>query len=414
MPAPVKKQAAANRRASHRTIAARPGAASDGNGGNDLKVAFNRPLVGMAAALLVLTAVHLALRLPLGITGEWLSRYHTQFAPIADVISFAGLLAGFVAAAAVLDAYRARISTTARGVFVALMVAGYGAVLLDAATTGPLGRPELAAPAFGNGAVSFFHKEAGKVTGARAYLSAFPETLRSYAADFRGSIRVNNSPPGTTMVFYAARRLAESGSPAADLAVKSVFGPDFTAPPQFASAVLGAWILLFGAALSFLPAWLVTSRLSGKGGFLPAAVGMLASSMLLFNPDNDTLQVTFFLWMLYFFVRGRAGRRWLWGALFGAVAAAAFFSPSRRLWSSRLSQSRQRSRCVTGRATSKLKPFSGARPPRGFSRALPRSTLSPATTPSRRSTHATPTISFSMPTSLARTGSGCSTTSGNS
>jgi hypothetical protein len=52
---------------------------------------------------------------------------------------------------------------------------------------------------------------------------------------------------------------------------------------------------------------------------------MLAASMLLFNPGNDTLQVTFFLWMVYFWLRARKGHGALWGAALGLTAAAAFF-----------------------------------------------------------------------------------------
>ena len=182
----------------------------------------------------------------------------------------------------------------------------YGFVLFTAVTTGPAGRPEFVVPVVGYGNVSFFQKESQKVDDARSYLADFPDTLREYGKDFMGSIRVNNNPPGTTMVFYAGRRVAAEAPGVAGLAVEAIFGSGVPANERFASSLVGEWLLLFGAALAFLPAWLVASRLSGSFSFFPAAVAMLAGSMLLFNPDNDTLQVTFFLWMLYFFLRAYA------------------------------------------------------------------------------------------------------------
>jgi hypothetical protein len=265
--------------------------------------AYNKALIAIAAVLLAATALHLILRLPMGISGEWWTYYHERFASAADLAYFAAILLLFLAAAWALDHAAVRMGRAVRALAALALTCFYGYVLFTAVTTGPLGRPEFAAPVVGSGAVSFFQNESHKVSDARGYLSGFPDRLREYGKDFVGSIRVNNNPPGTTMVFYVGRKLGDSYPAVRRIATEAVFGRGFPADPHFAAQLVGEWMLLLGAALAFLPAWLAASRLSGTSGFFPAAAGLIAGSMLLFNPNNDTLQVMLFLWMLYLFLR---------------------------------------------------------------------------------------------------------------
>lgn len=301
------------------------------------RLSYNRVIVGSAAACLLLTVAYLFFRVPLGIPGEWETVYRTDFAAASTVLVLVFVIGCFLGLAHLADLFAKRGAARVSVLPAILLSAVYAGVLFTTASTGPMGRPEFVAPAFGNGACSFFEHEAEKIAagfdygpnreirGAKDYLARFPDVLESYREDFTGTIRVNNNPPGTTMVFYAALGLAKRSETLSDTAVASIFGRGLKLQPRFGGTILGAWILLLGAASSFVPAWLVARTLGGGRAFLAAAVSMLAVSMVLMNPNNDTFQVTFFLWMFYFFLQGRAGKAPLWGTLFGAAAAGAFF-----------------------------------------------------------------------------------------
>jgi hypothetical protein len=290
------------------------------------KPPFNRPLILIAVALFIATALYLKLRIPMGIPGEWQRAYHSEYAPISSIALFAAASCAFLLAAFFAERFAARASTLARGAVAAALAAAYGIVLFSNVVMGPAGRIEFVAPAVEWDACGLFGREAQKITSARQYLADFPRLLKEYKANYVLTVRVNNNPPGTTMLFYAARRLTQSSRAIADFVYGSIYGWDAKPPnDQMPGVVLGAWLLLIGAALSFVPAYLVASRLTGRPAFFAAAVALLAVSMLLFNPDNDTLQVMLFLWMTYFFLRGVAGRPVVWGAAFGLIAALAFF-----------------------------------------------------------------------------------------
>jgi len=280
----------------------------------------------LASALTAASMLYLALRIPTGIPGEWGNPYHNIFPGAGQVILFGFVMLLFLAAAFLFDWLSRRVKVAARSLLVALLTAGYGGVLFACVICGPMGRAELAVPAFEWNACGLFRHEAARIADPGDYLKHFPETLAKYGADYKATIRVNNNPPGTTMLFYGAFRLSEHAPWLSDFATGLVFGTDFKPPtPTYAATVLGAWFLLIGAALAFVPAYLVASHFRAAGSFFPAAVAMLAISLLLFTPDNDTLQVTFFLWMLYFCLKSRDGHAALWGAALGLAASVAFF-----------------------------------------------------------------------------------------
>ena len=286
-----------------------------------------RPLLAMLALVFLgVSAFYLVMRIPIGIPGEWVTSYHTIFPDAGQMALLAFVLIAFVALAYVLDLAAARLGRSIRAAAAVVLTAAYGYVLLAVVVCGPLGRGELVVPAFAFDACGLFKNEADKITGAGSYLGAFPDTLTAYAADYRKTVRVNNNPPGTTMLFYGCNKIAAASPALARLASRAVFGPGF-APPSvsFSATVLGAWCILIGTALAFLPAYLITSKLAGRPSYLATAAAMLAGSLVLFNPGNDNMQVTFFLWMVYFFLRRRQGRAALWGLAFGALAAGAFF-----------------------------------------------------------------------------------------
>jgi hypothetical protein len=280
----------------------------------------------LASALTAGSMLYLALRIPMGIPGEWGNPYHTSFPDAGQVLSFGLVMLLFLAAAFLFDWFSRRVKVAARAVLVAILTAGYGGVLFSSAICGPMGRAELAVPAFEWNACGLFQREATRISDPGEYLKRFPETLAKYGADYKATVRVNNNPPGTTMLFYGALRLSERAPWLPDFAAGLLFGSGFKPPTEtYAATVLGAWFLLVGAALAFVPAYLVASYFRAAPSFFPAAVAMLALSLLLFTPDNDTLQVTFFLWMLYFCLRSRDGHAVLWGAGLGLVASVAFF-----------------------------------------------------------------------------------------
>ena len=284
------------------------------------------PFVAAAAALLVMFALYLALRIPIGIPGEWWTFYHVAFAGAGQVAWYALVLAAFLAAAFVFDRIAARVAALTKAALAAALTAGYAFVIFSTATCGPYDGPEFVVPAFEFGACGLFKREAAKVADPRQYLEGFPARLREYAKDYKLTVRVNNNPPGTTMAFYAMEQISRKYPALADMASTPVFGSAFVPPnTAFATSILGAWLLLAGAALAFVPAYLVASNLLGRSAFFPAAVAMFAGSMLLFNPGNDTLQVFVFLWMAYFHLKALEGRRAVWGAAMGLAAAAGFF-----------------------------------------------------------------------------------------
>lgn len=293
---------------------------------------LSRGLIVAAVGLFVLFGAYLAAGLPVGIRGEWWIEYRTKLPSVTAVILFAAAMGGLVAAAYAFDRVR---RGRVYGVLGCTVL--YLAVLFTGAICGPGGRAELAAPAMKRDAAGFFAEEARKIEGdvseasegptsAREYLSGFPGRLAEYATDYKATVRVNNNPPGTTMVFHVARKMAETWPGTARLASEAVFGLGFDGGNvTFRATVLGSWLLLFGAALSFVPAYLAASKLTAGRGFLAAAAVCLAGSMVLFVPGKDTLQVMFFLWMFWFFLERQGNRAVLWGAFYGLAAAAAFF-----------------------------------------------------------------------------------------
>jgi len=298
----------------------------DSPGAAEQRAPFNRPLILIAVVLFMATAIYLKLRIPLGIPGEWQRDYHSEYAPASSIASFVAVSCIFLAAAFFAERFAARAGALVRGGLAAALAVLYGVVLFSNVVMGPAGRIEFIAPAMEWDACGLFGREAHRITSARQYLADFPQILKEYRVNYVPTVRVNNNPPGTTMVFYGAWRLTQSSPAVADFAYGSIYGWDAKPPnDQMPGVVLGAWLLLIASALSFVPAYLVASRLAGKDAYFAAAVALLAISMLLFNPDNDTLQVMLFLWMAYFLLRGVAGRPLLWGIAFGLVAALGFF-----------------------------------------------------------------------------------------
>ncbi|MCD6404629.1 MAG: hypothetical protein J7M19_02250, partial [Planctomycetes bacterium] len=294
------------------------------------QIGFNRRLVGAALALSVVTGAYILCHFPIGIPGEWWTQYRTHFPSVGAVGLFAAAMAVFVAAAALFDRFLTERGPAARALAVVFSTVLAVAMLFASAACGPQGSAELVAPSCMYDGPGLFQREAARiadaedgraefvlpgtdaagqaqaleVTGARDYLARFPLILSRYAEDYRKTVRVNNNPPGTTMVFYAAFRLAEVAPGLSRIAAGPVFGWGFQPPSTMsAGTLLGSWVLLVGAALAFVPAYLVASRMMGKPAFLVAALASLAGSALLFVPGKDTLQIFFFLWMFYFFLR---------------------------------------------------------------------------------------------------------------
>ncbi len=290
------------------------------------------PLILIAAALALLSSIYVVLQLPLGIPGEWTTYYHRQFASPGRLFAFAVILGLFVLAALLTERYHGRASRAMRAVCLAALTCLYGVVLFRAATTGPVGTPEFIAPASQHGASGLFQNESNRIgpglpfESPGEYLSKFPATLRAYAKDYEDTVRVNNNPPGITLIFYAARRLAERYPSLAEFASGPVFGRGYVpVGPKQAQTIIGIWILHLGAMLAFVPAYLVASNLAGRPAFAACALAMLAGSLLLFVPGKDTFQVGLFLWMYWFFLKGSDGNAVVWGIATGLATAAALF-----------------------------------------------------------------------------------------
>jgi len=296
------------------------------SGPTEVTAPLNRRLALVAAVLFLATAVYLGLGIPMGIPGQWCTPYHTLTTPAADIAFLALVLAGFALLAFAFDRVSQGAGAAGRAAMAAALTVAYGLVLFTTASTGPYGRAEFIVPSAEKASCGLFRYEAQRITNWRDYLARFPQILEAYRLDYRKTVKVNNNPPGTTMVFYVSSKLAQRYPRLADASVKAVFGNGFTAPTErLAEPLIGSWMLLFGTMLAFVPAYLSASLMYGGRAFFPAAAGMLAGSLLLFNPDNDTLQVMPFLWMFYFALKGMRGRPLLWGALMGITAAAAFF-----------------------------------------------------------------------------------------
>lgn len=245
---------------------------------------------------------------------------------------FLAVLCGFLGVSLVFERCLRRASRTARGLWVAALTAIYGWVLFTSATTGPYGTAEFVAPASQNGASGLFQNEANRIGAGRLYerpqeyLAAFPRILRSYRRQYEQTVRINNNPPGITMVFYAAGLAAREFPWLARLACVPIFGAGYEPVHlEQAQSVFGIWILHLGASAALVPAYLVVSRLARRPSFLACALAMLAGSLVLFVPGKDTFQVTFFLWMYWFFLKGVERRPIAWGLAMGFAAAGVFF-----------------------------------------------------------------------------------------
>ncbi len=280
-----------------------------------------------AAALSLLFVIHIMLGLPIGVPGEWWIEYRTRLPGIGAVAFLIVCAVCLIGGAALLDRFPHRSMKAHAGAIAAVFLL-YAVFLFAAVRCGPEGAFEMVAPAFKWDAAGLFRQEAAPIENAREYLSGFPRRLGEYGRPerYHETVRVNNNPPGTTMVFYSARRIAQRWAGLGLLASEAVFGLGFEPPDEeFAGTVLACWMLFFGASLSLVPAILLVRRLGSGSPLLSAVVGLMAASMVMFLPGKDTLQVFFFLWMAYFFARAREGRAWAWGAAMGACAAAAFF-----------------------------------------------------------------------------------------
>jgi len=284
-------------------------------------------VAGAAAALSLVFMVYLMLGLPVGVPGEWWIEYRTRLPSICPILLFALAAGAFISAAALLERFKRRDSRGRLSPAAGLVLL-YFLFLFASARCGPEGSFEFVAPAFKWDAAGLFRLEAERIEDVGEYLRDFPQRLADYRKPerYRDTVRVNNNPPGATMVFYAARRLAKASPGLARLSSEAVFGVGFEPPDEeFAGTVLGCWMMLAAAALSLVPAIFIARGLGGGSGFLEAAVALTAGSMVLFVPAKDTLQVFLFLCMVCFFICGRRGRGWTWGLAMGVTAAAAFF-----------------------------------------------------------------------------------------
>lgn len=291
-----------------------------------------RSLILCTIVLCAANCIYLSLRLPLGVPGEWESTYHETLAPMLSVLVLALVMSGFLWAAFFLGRVVSGASVLRNALTLLVLTPLYGLLLYASACTGPFGRAEFIAPASQHGASGLFRDEANRIgpglkyESAGAYLGAFPAILREYANDYDSTVRINNNPPGTTMLFLAARRAAERVPGLGVLAAELAFGRG--AEPAHltqAQTLIGVWALLVGAALAFIPAFLIASTLAGRASPAAAAVAMLAGSLLLFVPGKDSFQVQFFLWMQWFFLASTRKRPILCGLLYGAAAVAGFF-----------------------------------------------------------------------------------------
>jgi hypothetical protein len=279
-----------------------------------------------AIALLVLMSLYVTLRFPLGIAGEWLTYYHVDRVAPGGIIVFGASLVAFLGLAWFFDGAAAHVSRAARGALVVVLTAVFLLALSNSVRCGPYGNVEFAAPAFESNGIGLFSYEAARIKDPKEYLRDFPARLSDYSLDYRKTVRVNNNPPGATILFYGATTLAESGSPLVDIAEGAVFGSGFQAPTTMHGAtVLGAWFVMIGSALAFIPAYLLAGALAGRPAPFVAAVALLAGSLFLFNPGNDNLNVLFFLTATWLTVRGARARPLWWGVSTGVVLAATFF-----------------------------------------------------------------------------------------
>ncbi len=315
-----------------------------------------RPVVKWALALTAILVGYVLLKRPLGVSGEWWIAYR-EVPPTPGAVALLALCAVvFVALAAAFDAGG---SSDRRVHFAAPLACAfaYSLLLVASAACGPRGKAELIAPVLKFDAAGLFQREAAEIQDARAYLREFPRRLEQYAEDYRETVRVNNNPPGTTILFHLSLKAVRARPDLGRAAARAVFGHDFLPPDEpFMGAMLGAWVLTAAAALAFIPAYLVALRIAPRSPALVAAVVCLAGSMVLFVPGKDTLQVCLFVWMLYFYLKKSPARgislqrttpaaeeanhanagapqvvagRWsvslVFGLLFGLVAAGAFF-----------------------------------------------------------------------------------------
>jgi len=292
----------------------------------------SRSLIICAVVLFVATCIYLALRLPLGVPGEWISLYHEQPASLRAVLIVVLVLSVYLWAGFFFSRKVRTASVVTNGLTLLVLTPLYGLLLYVFACTGPYGRAEFIAPASQHGASGLFLLEANRIApdaqyqSAVSYLDDFPAILKQYAKDYEGTVRVNNNPPGLTMLFLAARRAAESMPGLTDVAAEVTFGRG-ARPAHLTQAqtLLGVWTLLLGAALAFVPAFLVASIFAGRSRPAVAAVAMLAGSLLLFVPCKNSFEVQFFIWMQWFFLMSMRRKSVLFGLLYGAMAAAGFF-----------------------------------------------------------------------------------------
>lgn len=285
---------------------------------------FGNRLVAGALMLTLLFAVYLALRWPLGVSGEWWLPYRANPPGPARVLATLAAAGVFLAAAWLADGRRGG-SRLRRGLFAAGLAVLYGVTLFAFGSCGPKGRAEFVAPLFKADAAGLFEREAARIEDAGDYLSTFPEKLRRYRENYEASVRVNNNPPGATMVFYAARRFSERRPGFAEGLARAFFGGEVANPVRVGATVLAGLVFLVGAAAAFVPAWLSAGELGARRAFFIAALGMLSGSAVLFVPGKDTLQLVFLVFIVFCAIRGRATRSWVWGGWLGVAAAAAFF-----------------------------------------------------------------------------------------
>lgn len=285
-----------------------------------------RRVLTWAIALGAVMSAYVTLRFPLGIEGEWLTQYHVDKVAPWAVVVFAASLVAFLGMSWVADGLAQRVGRAGRALIVAVLATVFLLTLYNAVNCGPYGRAEFAAPVFMSNGIGLIAAEAERVDDPRTYLASFPARLREYASDYSKTVRVNNNPPGMTMLFYAALRIARSGSPLVIAAEEAVFGGGFQ-PPNVAhgARVLGAWFAIAGAALAFVPAYLIAGSLSGGPSPFATSVALCAGSIFLFNPGNDNFNLLPLLLTAWLALKGLKGRPLLYGVLAGIIAAAAFF-----------------------------------------------------------------------------------------
>jgi len=310
-------------------------------------------------ASVVLAAVFIvvaALRVPLGVRGEWLWRYASNpplHRLLVAVPVFVCFLVVFYLCVRIID----RAGRPARIAVLCALLLGVFILHLTAAGLGQYGLMEHAWTTMMPGAAGAYFLEAEDLregtltvapgmTSPTTYLDDFDIYIDRPWTDFgyTSNTRLNVHPPGNTLLLYGIQHLMSALPGLRDFTLKTaVFLSREVAesypPEEFASmsaaqatrlaaVFLSTFILQFLAALVFLPAFFLARRLvDNRRALLAALLAATLPSLFLFEPGPDQLYplIAVLLWLFAYLAFARGSAVW---AFFAGLAlfAGLFFS----------------------------------------------------------------------------------------